>query len=103
LHPTLSVCIYRILQEALQNVIRHGQAENVHVGLTTEKTRILLTITDDGVGFDTKQKATGLGLLSMQQRAESLGGEIEISSAGNAGTRINVRIPSQQKNLRDTA
>jgi signal transduction histidine kinase len=103
LHPSLSVCIYRVLQEALQNVIRHGQAKNVHVELTTEQTRILLTITDDGAGFDIKQKEGGMGLLSMQQRVESVGGAIEISSGGNAGTRINVRIPLQQKDLRDTA
>jgi signal transduction histidine kinase len=89
----MAVCIYRVLQEALQNIIRHSQAQNAHIALAAEKTRILLTVTDDGIGFEIKQKGTGLGLLSMQQRVEAVGGAIEITSKVNAGTRIDVSIP----------
>jgi two-component system sensor histidine kinase UhpB len=103
LGPSVSVCIYRVLQEALQNILRHSHANNVHVKLGAEKTRILLTITDDGIGFDAMQKATGMGILSMRQRVESLGGAIDIASGGNTGTRINVQLPFQQTNLPDSA
>lgn len=102
LESTVSVCIYRVLQEALQNIIRHSHAKNVHVSLTTENARIVLMIADDGIGFDTAQRASGMGLLSMRQRVESLGGAINIASGGNIGMRIHVRVPFQQ-GLDDTA
>lgn len=103
LQPSVAVCVYRIIQEALHNIIKHSRAENVLVELTTEKRRILLTVTDDGIGFDITQNATGLGLLGMQQRVESLDGAIDITSGPDAGTRISVQIPFRGNDIPDAA
>jgi signal transduction histidine kinase len=93
LQPSTSLSLYRVAQETLHNIITHSQARNVEVELASDNGQILLRITDDGVGFDVSQEGTGLGLLSMRQRVQALGGAIEISSSPRAGTQIEVRVP----------
>jgi len=92
LQPSISLCLYRVVQEALHNVMKHSQARNVDIKLWADDKRVLLQITDDGVGFDLSRARDGLGLHSMRERVRSLGGTIEIASSPKAGTRIEVEV-----------
>jgi len=96
LQPSISLCLYRVTQEALHNVIRHSLANTVQVELGGDDQRVLLRITDDGVGFDLSRQTEGLGLHSMRERIRSVGGTIEIVSAPKNGTRIEVQVNFRQ-------
>jgi two-component system NarL family sensor kinase len=96
LDSSTSLSLYRITQEALHNILKHSQARNVRVDLSSDQRRVILRITDDGIGFDINMKTDGVGLPSMRQRIQALGGSIEISSSRRAGTQIEVQIPVQQ-------
>lgn len=90
--------VYRIAQEALQNVMKHAHAERVQLRLSVAAGGVLLEISDDGVGFDpaaTAQRAgpVGYGLPGMQQRAELLAGQLTADSAPGRGTVIRLRVP----------
>ena len=90
----VSLCLYRIVQEALHNIARHSGAPEARVSLTCAEAHIALHIADSGVGFDPKQLPHGhLGLLSMQERVAFLGGHLVIDAAPGRGTEISVRIP----------
>jgi signal transduction histidine kinase len=84
--------LFRIAQEALSNVARHSQARNAELSLVYEMDAVTLTIFDDGRGFDAGNPQSGLGLRSMGERAEALGGTLTIESALGQGTRISVRL-----------
>jgi NarL family two-component system sensor histidine kinase LiaS len=84
--------VYRIVQEALSNVARHSQASSVEIGLVYTALDMTCTITDDGIGFDPGKKRGGFGLRSMQERANALGGTLEIESAAGTGTRISLAV-----------
>ncbi|MFQ6013868.1 MAG: HAMP domain-containing protein [Anaerolineae bacterium] len=98
LPPDKEVAIFRIVQEALHNTEAHAEASSVQVRLDFGATELKVSVEDDGRGF--AYEAAGrdfngrLGLLGMKQRAESMGGEIEIRSAPGHGTRIILRIPA---------
>jgi PAS domain S-box-containing protein len=95
--PVTEVNLYRIAQEALNNVAKHAKAKNVSLLLEEVDHRIVLIIEDDGVGFDveeTADKANGLGLIGMGERAALLNGEIEIESTIGKGTTLYVRVPA---------
>jgi len=85
--------IYRIIQETLANVARHSQSENVGVSLLFNKEIVKVIVSDDGVGFDVKHKANGMGLRTIKERAESVGGEASILSSPGKGTKIAITIP----------
>lgn len=87
------LCLYRVTQEALHNIVTHSQASNIQVELEAGDKGMLLRISDDGVGFDVDDAEVGLGLPSMRERVRSVGGSIEITSSPKSGTRIEVRIP----------
>ena len=93
------VTFYRIMQEALTNVGKHSQAEQVSIVLRHDEQTVVFSIEDDGKGFDTKQTMTkdasgnGLGLATMAERAQILGGVFEIFSREEKGTLISVSIP----------
>ena len=90
----LSLCLYRIVQEALHNIARHSRASDAQVSMTTAECHIALEVSDSGVGFDPANLASaGLGLVSMQERVAALKGQLAIHSAPGAGTRIEARIP----------
>jgi signal transduction histidine kinase len=92
------VC-FRVVQEALTNVARHAQAQQVYVGLQHHERELKLAIRDDGVGFDVttahKRAMLGMncGLLGMQERVHLIGGQIKIKSKLNHGTTICARFP----------
>ena len=89
--------LFRILQEGLHNVIKHAEAMNVWLKIFQTKSCIKAILQDDGKGFDTNQKETGLGLNNMKQRTKSMGGTIDWKSS-SAGTIINILIPIKHFN-----
>ncbi|MBV9125186.1 MAG: sensor histidine kinase [Planctomycetes bacterium] len=99
LGPDLETTCFRIAQEALTNVVRHARARQVRVELHGEEAELYLAIRDDGAGFDVQEaregaaRGTHLGLLGMQERVQLSGGRLEIRSAPNQGTDIQVRFP----------
>jgi two-component system CheB/CheR fusion protein len=95
--PEVETNLYRIVQEALNNTHKHAKARNVAVMLEKRGDLIVLLIEDDGKGFNPttkKSKSKGLGLVGMKERAQLVGGEIEIESAPGKGTTVFVRVPS---------
>jgi PAS domain S-box-containing protein len=96
LPPEMEIALYRIVQEALNNVVRHAQAKSVDVILKQRDNCLVLIVEDDGVGFylqDTLKKSGRLGLFGMRERAEMLGGNLIIESAAGKGTTIVVEAP----------
>jgi PAS domain S-box-containing protein len=89
----VELCLYRVTQEALHNVVKHSKSLHANVQLTSDLQNILLTIEDDGVGFSVGSVSGGLGLVSMQERLRLVEGGVEIHSEPNRGTRIDVHIP----------
>ena len=99
LAPDISLCLFRVLQEALRNAIKHSGAQHVEVGLWRTSDEIHLAVSDRGVGFDSKaaKAGRGLGLVSMEERLKLLKGSISIESRPNRGTTIHARLPLSSK------
>ena len=94
--PEAALCVYRIAQEALRNVIAHAGASHAEVVLVQFGRQVEISITDDGRGFDAaglRERDKGLGLVSIGERAKILGGSISIETGVNKGTRVRARIP----------
>ncbi|MGW0810499.1 GAF domain-containing protein [Nonomuraea sp. NPDC002799] len=91
LGPEVEVAVLRVAQEALHNALRHSGAARVSVRLACAGGRLALTVRDDGDGFD-QAESRGLGLVSMRERAESLGGVMTVESARHAGTTVHVEV-----------
>jgi signal transduction histidine kinase len=89
----VSTAIYRIAQEALTNISRHASATEVKIQLQVTKNHLKFTIADNGKGFQLSQNTTGFGLQSMRDRAQVLGGELNINTAPNSGCTIVAEIP----------
>jgi NarL family two-component system sensor histidine kinase LiaS len=85
--------LFRIMQEALANTARHSAAKHADISLEFGTDTVTLTIHDDGHGFATDVQHNGLGLYSMQERAEALGGSFQVNSAPGQGTQIVVTLP----------
>lgn len=89
LAPEAKEALYRVAQEALNNIVKHAQARKVHLRLQQQEGRVELEIRDDGVGFDSLREYPGhLGLVSMRERIERLGGSFWLESATGAGTTV---------------
>jgi signal transduction histidine kinase len=98
LHPDIAVCLFRIAQESLRNGIAHAGAQRFRVSLASAGDEVVLTVTDDGRGFDleaVRQNGKGLGLVSMEERVRVVGGEVEIVTRPQQGTTIRVRVPDE--------
>jgi len=95
LPPDVALCLYRVTQEALQNVVKHSGARTASVDLVGADGELFLSVSDDGKGFDVGAvpAATGLGLLSMRERVRLVHGQIQWQSQPGAGTRVAVRVP----------
>lgn len=93
-----AIALFRIVQESLTNVARHARAERVEVCLEMGVAGCLLTVSDDGVGFDVDaSKADSFGLVGIQERALMLGGTVRIDSCLGEGTKITVRLPALEQ------
>ena len=90
----VTLCVFRIAQEALRNCVKHSGAESAQVVLTKANQVIRLSVSDNGCGFDMKSGVMdkGLGFISMKERLRIVGGEINISSSPRRGTRIDVSV-----------
>jgi signal transduction histidine kinase len=87
--------VYRVLQESLNNVVRHSGAREAYVRLRFSKDQLGLEVEDDGRGLNTPIKK-GVGIVAMKERAELLGGTIEVSSVGTRGTRVRLVVPKSE-------
>ena len=86
--------LYRIGQEALHNVVKHANASNAAIRITRERDSVLLTVTDDGGGFEPDAVPRGhLGLIGMRQRVDLVGGELRVESRPGRGTKIEASVP----------
>jgi PAS domain S-box-containing protein len=94
--PDAALCLYRIVQEALQNVVKHSGSRHASVELWGTAEAICLRVVDDGIGFDPDAvgRNGGLGLVGMRERLHLVGGTIAIDSRPSGGTRIDVRVPT---------
>ena len=93
---------YRIFQEAIHNIRKHADATNVTVQLTAEDKRLILSITDNGCGFDPKKYSQKpaqkhFGIMNMTERAIMLGGKLEIDSEAGRGTVVHCSVPITQE------
>ena len=93
LSDELSMAAYRIVQEALTNVVKHAQATQLCVKLVTKPQSLYVQVLDNGQGFDPNKNTTGFGLRGMKERAMALGGTCQIWSSPGVGCRISVILP----------
>jgi two-component system sensor histidine kinase UhpB len=94
LRPEAAVALFRIAQEALNNVAKHAGAKLVRIGLSLEGEEVNLTIADDGSGFDVTQAPRGRwGMSTMRERAEAAGGRFMVDSVPGKGTTVRVAVP----------
>lgn len=92
-----SLCLYRITQEAVRNVVKHAGTDRARVSLKGDDGSLTLTVEDDGVGFEeTRVRGVGLGLASMEERARLIRGEFKVESRSGSGTAVIVRVPHRR-------
>jgi signal transduction histidine kinase/HAMP domain-containing protein len=117
LSPEVETALYRVIQEAINNIARHSAARNVEIGLQCNNGVVSVNIVDDGIGFDVSEvsegalmeiddegnplpvNTRGLGLLGMQERILLLEGEIDIVSTPGKGTQISIKVPTEIRSM----
>jgi signal transduction histidine kinase len=92
------IALFRIMQESLNNVAKHAQASRVDIRLEPAGADLVMSVSDDGRGLGTAHGASGrrrpgLGMVTMRERTQAVGGRFEIGAAPGGGTRIEVRVP----------
>jgi signal transduction histidine kinase len=95
LPPEIGLCLFRVVQEALHNVLKHSGVKQIEVQLTRQSNEVYLTVSDSGSGFNVEAgiQGQGLGLTSMRERVRLVNGTINIESKPTGGTTIRVRVP----------
>jgi PAS domain S-box-containing protein len=96
LPDNLLLMLFRITQEQVNNIIRHAEAKNIHIKLESDAESIILTIADDGKGFDPQNHKKGLGITNITNRASLFNGTVEINAARGKGCKLVVIIPTDQ-------
>ena len=97
-HETeVETAMYRIVQEALTNATKHGDAKRAHVEVVEENATVRVTVRDDGRGFDPLGHSDGFGLIGMRERVELLHGTLEVTSSPGQGTTINATFPVNRR------
>jgi two-component system, NarL family, sensor kinase len=100
INPNNEIFLFRIIQEILNNIIKHSKAKNINAELIYKEQSIIFTFTDDGVGFDVRETmqrpspSRGIGLTSMVNRAKLVGGQLSVISQPGKGTRTVIEIPA---------
>jgi signal transduction histidine kinase len=89
----LKLNIYRVIQEQINNIVKHAKPENVSVSVQAKNKIIHVTVTDDGKGFDMKKKRTGIGISNMMNRVESFNGKMRITSSPGKGCTTEITVP----------
>jgi signal transduction histidine kinase len=93
LPPDMALQLYRVIQEALQNIEKHAQAAHVDIQVIGHESEVIITVDDDGQGFKLHDRTSGDGFFNMKARVGSLGGELDISSSPGAGTHLVISVP----------
>lgn len=97
LSPAAEIALFRVAQEALNNVVKHAHAKNVEIRIQRNATHCLMSVTDDGAGIsaqsNTGRRRPGLGMVTMRERLQAVGGTIAVDGASGKGTRVDVRVP----------
>jgi signal transduction histidine kinase len=96
LSPDLEATVYRFVQEALTNAIKHAEATQARVSIEESRETVVITVADDGRGFDADAQHEGFGLLGMRERVGLRGGEVTIGSAPGGGTRVRATLPVER-------
>jgi signal transduction histidine kinase len=86
-------CVYRVIQEALTNCVRHASAQQIRVVLTARNGFLQVLVSDDGVGLDPARRHSGLGLRGMDERIKELAGTMSITRGTDKGTTLTARLP----------
>ena len=93
LPPFTTIMAYRIIQELITNALRHANARDIQLTLLFAENSLLISVADDGVGFDPTASYTGLGLRSIKERVNTLGGQLEFDDSDKAGMTVLVTLP----------
>lgn len=95
IESSTEVILYRIIQELVNNAIKHSKAQHLFIQLIKNDSQLTLTVEDNGIGFDIKeiQQLKGFGINSIQSRVDYLNGNLEIDTSKNIGTTFNITIP----------
>jgi two-component system sensor histidine kinase UhpB len=96
--PQVQIALFRIAQEALNNIAKHAGARRAEISLDQENGECVMSVRDDGVGFDVSENAadkskTGIGMVTMRERSQAVGGSFEVQALPERGTRLTVRVP----------
>jgi two-component system sensor histidine kinase UhpB len=96
--PHVQIALFRIAQEALNNIAKHAGARRAEIALDQENGDCVMSLRDDGVGFDVGENAsdklkTGIGMVTMRERSQAVGGRFEVQASPERGTRLTVRVP----------
>jgi two-component system sensor histidine kinase UhpB len=96
--PKMEIALFRIAQEALNNVAKHAEAGQVEITLSRVDREYVMTVQDDGIGFDAAEERAGrrpaLGMITMRERSLAVGGRLEVRTLARGGARVTVRVPS---------
>jgi signal transduction histidine kinase len=92
--PELETALYRVVQEAVNNAVKHAGADDVSVAVKETGDVVTVRVRDEGHGFDPAEQPRGYGLVGMRERVESLGGSLVVESAPGSGTTVTVRLPA---------
>lgn len=103
LPPELEVTTFRIAQEIFTNILRHAEAENVSVELYRHDGNLVLTVEDDGKGFDPAAGHDGAGLVGIRERAAIVGGAVHLDSEPELGTQVSVELPLTSRDMKEAA
>lgn len=108
LPPELETTLFRVVQEAVTNIARHAEAENVVISLDLSQSSVVIEVEDDGKGFDmaaisrTTEKGRGLGLMGMRERVSLFSGTLTIETSPGSGTQLRIEVPLEgTKNGKD--
>jgi len=91
--PEIEVNLYRIVQELVNNVVRHAHCTRVYINLIDHSDMLSLSVEDDGLGFDLNKKHEGIGLGNIRSRVSILGGHVSVESSSTSGTLVHIEIP----------
>lgn len=97
------IIVFRMIQEVLNNILKHAKATTITVTLQATEKNITLSVKDDGIGYDTQrldETQTGIGLKNLKQRAGMVNGQVEVISAPGSGTQVIIRLHPLSNNLR---
>ncbi len=89
--------LYRIVQESVSNAIKHGRATRISLAVHAKAAKVMVSVSDDGAGFDAARSSTGMGLQIMQDRARMLGGLFDVRRARRGGTRVLCVVPQAEQ------